>query len=296
MPSADFPSQECAVVALDAGTVAVSNVAVSDAALSDAAAPDQTAAHHAEMAAIRSGSVASLHSWELVTAVDGPGTRLTLFLSGCLLRCQYCHNPDTWKLRDGTVTDIEDILTRIRRYEGVFTATKGGVTVSGGEPLMQPAFVTRLFAELHGRGIHTTLDTSGYLGASASDKLLDNVDLVLLDVKSGLPDTYREVTGRELAPTIAFGDRLAERGIAVWVRFVLVPGLTDAVDNVEAVARIVARWPNVARVEVLPFHQMGEDKWNRLSIPYPLHGVTPPDAALQDRVRAQFLAHGLTVF
>ena len=253
-------------------------------------------AHHAEMAAIRAGSVASVHSWELVTAVDGPGTRLTLFLSGCLLRCQYCHNPDTWKMRDGQVTGIEEILTRIRRYEGVFRATKGGVTVSGGEPLMQPAFVRRLFAELHERGIHTTLDTSGYLGASASDDLLENVDLVLLDVKSGLAETYREVTGRELAPTIAFGDRLAARGIAVWVRFVLVPGLTDAVDNVEAVAQIVARWPNVERVEVLPFHQMGEDKWDRLSIPYALHGVTPPDAALQDRVRAQFRAHGLSVF
>ena len=129
-------------------------------------------------------------------------------------------------MRDGTVTDIEEILTRIRRYESVFTATKGGVTVFGGEPLMQPAFVKRLFAELHERGIHTTLDITGYLDASASDELLENVDLVLLDVKSGLPETYREVTGRELAPTIAFGDRLAERDIAVWVRCVLVPGPT----------------------------------------------------------------------
>lgn len=286
MPSAEFPSQKCPVVAVDGGADAVT----------DAVALERTVVHHTEMAAIRSGSVASLHSWELVTAVDGPGTRLTLFLSGCLLRCQYCHNPDTWKMRDGTVTNIEEILARIRRYEGVFAATNGGVTVSGGEPLMQPAFVTRLFAELHDRGIHTTLDTSGYLGASAPDELLDNVDLVLLDVKSGLPETYREVTGRELAPTIAFGDRLAERNIPVWVRFVLVPGLTDAVANVEAVVHIIERWPNVARVEVLPFHQMGEDKWNRLSIPYPLHNVTPPDAALQDRVRAQFRARGLTVF
>ena len=144
--------------------------------------------------------------------------------------------------------------------------------------------------------IPTTLDTSGYLGTSATDELLENTDLMLLDVKSGLPDTYREVTGRELAPTIAFGDRLRERGINVWVRFVLVPGLTDAVDNVDAVAEIVARWPNVTRVEVLPFHQMGEDKWIRLAIPYPLHGVLPPDAALQERVRAQFRTRGLTTF
>ena len=252
--------------------------------------------HHLEMEAIHNGSVASVHSWELVTAVDGPGTRMTLFLSGCLLRCQYCHNPDTWKMRDGLLTTLDDLVTLVKRYKGVFDATGGGLTISGGEPLMQPAFVARIFEECHKLGVHTTLDTSGFLGKSASDTLLDNLDLVLLDVKSGIPETYKEVTGRELAPTVAFGDRLAERKIPVWVRFVLVPGLTDAVDNVDAVAEIVARWPNVERVEVLPFHQMGEDKWDRLNLPYPLHGVHPPDNELQERVRDQFRARGLTVF
>jgi pyruvate formate lyase activating enzyme len=252
--------------------------------------------HHLEMEAIHNGTVASVHSWELVTAVDGPGTRLTLFLSGCLLRCQYCHNPDTWKMKDGLLTTLDDLVTRVKRYKGVFDSTGGGLTISGGEPLMQPAFVTRLFEECHKLGVHTTLDTSGFLGKSASDKLLDNLDLVLLDVKSGIPETYKEVTGRELAPTIAFGDRLSERNIPVWARFVLVPGLTDAVDNVDAVAEIVSRWPNVERVEVLPFHQMGEDKWDRLNIPYPLHGSNPPDEALLERVRGQFEARGLTVF
>ncbi|MDJ0325432.1 pyruvate formate-lyase-activating protein [Cryobacterium sp. PH31-AA6] len=252
--------------------------------------------HHLEMEAIHNGTVASVHSWELVTAVDGPGTRMTLFLSGCLLRCQYCHNPDTWKMRDGLLTTLDDLVTRVKRYKGVFESTGGGITISGGEPLMQPAFVARIFEECHKLGVHTTLDTSGFLGKSASDKLLDNLDLVLLDVKSGIPGTYKEVTGRDLAPTVAFGDRLAERKIPVWVRFVLVPGLTDAVDNVDAVAEIVARWPNVERVEVLPFHQMGEDKWDKLNLPYPLHGVHPPDNELQERVREQFRARGLTVF
>jgi len=252
--------------------------------------------HHLEMEAIHNGTVASVHSWELVTAVDGPGTRMTLFLSGCLLRCQYCHNPDTWKMRDGLLTTLDDLVTRVKRYKGVFESTGGGITISGGEPLMQPAFVARIFEECHKLGVHTTLDTSGFLGKSASDKLLDNLDLVLLDVKSGIPGTYKEVTGRDLAPTVAFGDRLAERKIPVWVRFVLVPGLTDAVDNVDAVAEIVARWPNVERVEVLPFHQMGEDKWDKLNLPYPLHGVHPPDNELQERVRDQFRARGLTVF
>lgn len=251
---------------------------------------------HAELTALHSGAVGSVHSWELVTAVDGPGTRMTLFLSGCALRCQYCHNPDTWEMRDGKITRYEEILDRIARYRRVFATTGGGVTISGGEPLMQPAFVERLFDACYEMGIHTALDTSGFLGARASDAMLDHTSLVLLDVKSGLPATYEEVTGRALAPTIAFGDRLAARSTPVWIRFVLVPGLTDAVDNVEAVADIVARWSNVERVEVLPFHQMGENKWDRLGLNYQLEGVHPPDTALQQRVRAQFEARGLLVF
>ncbi|HEY0261376.1 MAG TPA: pyruvate formate-lyase-activating protein [Lacisediminihabitans sp.] len=284
--SLGFPSVSCPVVEMDDSN--------GEGGQNTAALPADL--RHLELEAIRNGTVASVHSWELVTAVDGPGTRMTLFLSGCLLRCQYCHNPDTWKMRDGKITDISELLERVKRYRSVFKATGGGLTISGGEPLMQPSFVKRMFKECRELGIHTTLDTSGFLGKQASDDLLDNVDLVLLDVKSGLPDTYREVTGRALAPTIAFGDRLAERGIAVWVRFVLVPGLTDAVDNVEAVADIVERWPNVERVEVLPFHQMGEDKWDRLGVTYPLHGVKPPDNELQERVRSQFRARGLKVY
>ncbi|PJJ65245.1 pyruvate formate-lyase-activating protein [Compostimonas suwonensis] len=252
--------------------------------------------HHLELDAVRSGSVARVHSWELVTAVDGPGTRMTLFLAGCPLRCRYCQNPDTWKMREGSLTSIDEILERVERYRPVFDATGGGLTLSGGEPLMQPAFVERIVGECRRLGIRTALDTSGFLGRRVADAVLDDLDLVLLDVKSGLPDTYRTVTGRELAPTIAFGDRLAERSTPAWVRFVLVPGLTDAVDNVDAAADIVARWPNVERVEVLPFHQMGESKWQRLGEPYLLHGVKPPDDALQDRVRAQFASRGLRVF
>jgi pyruvate formate lyase activating enzyme len=251
---------------------------------------------HAELEGIRDGSIASVHSWELVTAVDGPGTRMTLFLNGCPLRCQYCQNPDTWRMRDGIVTRIDEIMDRVRYYKHVFDATGGGLTISGGEPLMQPAFVRRVFAECRAMGVRTALDTSGFLGRKASDELLDATGLVLLDVKSGLPETYREVTGVDLQPTIDFGDRLAERGIAVWIRFVLVPGLTDSIDNVGAVADIVARWPNVERVEVLPFHQMGENKWERLGIDYTLKDTLPPDVALVDRVREQFRARGLETF
>ncbi|QLD13196.1 pyruvate formate lyase-activating protein [Microbacterium oleivorans] len=248
------------------------------------------------LAARRSGNIASVHSWELVTSVDGPGTRMTLFLAGCPLRCQYCHNPDTWRQRDGELTAIDDVVGRLRRYLPVFRATGGGLTISGGEPLQQAAFVTRLARAAAAMGVHVALDTSGNLGRAASDELLDDLSLVLLDVKSGLPETYREVTGRDLRPTIEFGDRLAARDVPAWVRFVLVPGLTDAPENVDAVAGTVAGWPNVQRVEVLPFHQMGTSKWERLGIAYPLAGRATPDEALLARVRAQFAARGLTVY
>lgn len=257
---------------------------------------DRGQAHHTRLAAVRAGATASVHSWELVTAVDGPGTRMTLFLSGCPLRCQYCQNPDTWNQRDGVATPFETVLARVLRYRNVFAATGGGLTISGGEPLQQSAFVERLVHEVSAAGIHTAIDTSGYLGRRASDSLLEDLDLVLLDVKSGRPDTYREVTGRELAPTIEFGDRLAARDVAVWVRFVLVPDLTDAPDNVDAVAEIVSRWSNVQRVEVLPFHQMGSSKWERLGVDYPLEHTRAPEPELIDRVRNQFRAHGLVTF
>ena len=248
-----------------------------------------------ELAARRSGRVGMVHSWELVTAVDGPGTRMTLFLSGCPLRCQYCQNPDTWRLRDGVPTSADDIIRRIERYRGIFETTGGGVTISGGEPLLQAGFVETVFDACARRGIHTALDTSGYLGARASDALLDDTSLVLLDVKSGLPETYRSVTTRDLEPTIRFGDRLSERGSAIWVRFVLVPGLTDAPENVDAVAAIVARWRTVERVEILPFHQLGAHKWAERGIPYTLEGTRTPDQSLLQRVRDQFTSRGLPV-
>ncbi|WP_409484072.1 pyruvate formate-lyase-activating protein [Arsenicicoccus dermatophilus] len=252
--------------------------------------------HHEHLEAVRRGDLGSVHSWELVTSVDGPGTRLTVFVAGCGLRCQYCHNPDTFVMARGEPVLLEDLVARLRRYRGVFQATHGGLTVSGGEPLMQPAFVGRLFHEARAMGIHTCLDTNGYLGANAPDALLDDVDLVLLDIKAGRPDTYREVTGVELKPTLRFSRRLAERGQAMWIRYVLVPGLTDAVPEVEAVAAHVATLGSVERVEVLPFHQMGRDKWESLGLTYRLADTPTPTAALLDRVRGQFRAYGLTTY
>jgi len=256
----------------------------------------------ARLHAVREGDLGSVHSWELVTAVDGPGTRLTYFLSGCALRCLYCQNPDTWRLPDGIPTTLAEVTDRIDHYAAVLKATHGGVTLSGGEPLLQHTFAGRIFRHCQSIGLHTALDTSGYLGARVDDAFLDDVNLVLLDVKSGLPETYKKVTGRELAPTLEFGRRLAERGTPMWIRYVLVPDLTDAVDNIDAVADYVQSLQSlgdggaVKRVEILPFHQMGTSKWKAIGEPYPLENTKPPGKKLLERVRGQFRARELTVF
>lgn len=248
-----------------------------------------------KLAQMRSGELGSIHSWELVTAVDGPGTRMTVFVAGCPLRCLYCHNPDTMEMRRGQPIEASELLSRVKRYRRVFKATGGGITLSGGEVLMQPAFAAAMLRGAKELGVHTALDTSGFLGINCTDEMLDDTDLVLLDVKAGDEDTHRKVTGRALAPTIAFGDRLAAKGIEVWVRFVLVPGLTDAPENLERVAGIAARWPNVSRVEVLPFHQMGADKWATLGLDYALDDVTPPSREAVEAAREVFRVRGLTV-
>lgn len=249
------------------------------------------------MQARRTGDIALVHSWELVTAVDGPGTRMTMFMSGCPLRCQYCHNPDTMEMKVGTLERIDDVVKRIKRYKPVFNASGGGLTLSGGEALFQIAFTRRLLKEVHDAGIHTTIDTSGYLGSRVRDEDMDNIDLVLLDVKAGDEETYKEVTRRELQPTIDFGDRLNAIGKPVWIRFVVVPDLTDSPENVANVVKIVSRWKsNVERVEVLPFHNMGADKWRELGYPYLLEDTKPPKPEDVEKIRDAFREEGFVVY
>ncbi len=245
---------------------------------------------------VRSGEIASVHSWELVTAVDGPGTRLTVFLSGCPLRCLYCHNPDTMEMRRGETVETASLVKRMLRYRRIFQRSGGGLTISGGEPLMQPQVVDRLLREAKQAGIHTAIDTSGNVGHRCTDEMLQNLDLCLLDIKSGSEETYEKVTGSNLAPTITFARRLAEAGVEVWVRFVLVPGLTDADENIEKVADLAATVGTCTRVEVLPFHQMGQDKWEELGLEYQLADVNPPTKEGVERAREIFRSRGLTVF
>jgi pyruvate formate lyase activating enzyme len=217
-----------------------------------------------------------VHSYETGSTVDGPGVRITLFMSGCLLRCQFCHNPDTWHLKDGTRVELAQAIRRLGEFAPMLRAMEGGLTISGGEPLVQIGFTRGMLAAAKRMGLHTAIETSGFLGARADDAYLANLDMVILDIKSGDPETYLRLTGKELEPTLRFAERLNAMGKPVWIRFVLVPGLTDAPANIETVARFVAPMKNVEWVEVLPFHQMGAFKWKALGVDYKLADTPPP--------------------
>ncbi|WP_405734516.1 pyruvate formate-lyase-activating protein [Streptomyces sp. NBC_01537] len=234
-----------------------------------------------------------VHSWDLSTGVDGPGTRFVLFVSGCPLRCLYCANPDTWHMRDGRELTADDVMDEIEKYRPFVTTAGGGVTLTGGEPLLQPAFTAEILHRCKELGLHTALDTSGFLGARADDALLADTDLVLLDIKSFDIAAYRKLTGGELAPTLNFATRLDRLGIPVWIRYVLVPGRTDDPAAVDGLAGFVAGLTNVDRVDVLPFHKLGAAKYDALGIPFPLRDTPVPEPALTERVREQFREHGL---
>ncbi|MEU0159672.1 pyruvate formate-lyase-activating protein [Streptomyces sp. NPDC006261] len=234
-----------------------------------------------------------IHSWDLSTGVDGPGTRFVLFVSGCPLRCLYCANPDTWHMRDGREATVDEVMAEIGTYQGFITTAGGGVTVTGGEPLLQSAFTAAVLRRCKQAGLHTALDTSGLLGVRASDELLADTDLVLLDIKSFDITTYRKLTGGALAPTLSFVTRLESLGKRVWIRYVLVPGWTDDGIAVDGLAAFLSGLGCVERVDVLPFHKLGAAKYDALGIPFPLRDTPIPGPALVDRVRGQFREYGL---
>ncbi|MFE9173957.1 pyruvate formate-lyase-activating protein [Streptomyces kebangsaanensis] len=234
-----------------------------------------------------------IHSWDLSTGVDGPGTRFVLFVSGCPLRCLYCANPDTWHMRDGKPATVDEVMAEIEKYRAFITTAGGGVTLTGGEALLQPAFTAEVFRRCKELGLHTALDTSGFLGARATDGFLVDTDLVLLDIKSFDVTTYRKLTGGELAPTLNFATRLDRLGKRMWIRYVLVPGWTDDPEAIDGLAAFLAGLGSVDRIDILPFHKLGAHKYDALGIPFPLRNTPVPDAALVDRVRGQFRERGL---
>lgn len=243
--------------------------------------------------AIATGDMGFLHSFTTGATVDGPGVRIVAWTTGCMWRCRYCHNPDTWTMSNGMQVSVVTAAEELRKYRHGLKAMSGGFTLSGGEPLMQDRFAVKLFRAAKGMGIHTALDTNGFYGARLGDDELEAIDLVLLDLKEWDRARHKALTGMDNGPTLDFARRLAARKRPVWLRYVLVPGLTDDVDSIGQIARFAASLGNVERVDVLPFHQMGKFKWAKLAIPYTLADVEPPDISLVERVCDVFRAHGL---
>ncbi|MGE4527538.1 MAG: pyruvate formate-lyase-activating protein [Rhodospirillaceae bacterium] len=238
-----------------------------------------------------------LHSVETGAAVDGPGMRFVYFLSGCMFRCLYCHNPDTWKVGGGRRVSIEEALAEVAPYAG-FLRRAGGVTVSGGEPLVQAGFVGELLARLKADyRLHTALDTQGFLHRNLPDPWFDAMDLALLDIKHIDPEKHRTLTGCDVEPTLSFAQRLARLGKPMWIRHVLVPGMTDDPADLAQLADFVAGLGSaVERVEILPLHHLGAFKWKELGKPYALEDTPTPTPQQLAAARTVFAERGLVVF
>ncbi len=244
-------------------------------------------------AALATGEMGFLHSFTTGSTVDGPGVRVVAWTTGCQFRCLYCHNPDTWKLTNGVPVSVGRAKAQLSKYRHGLKVMKGGFTVSGGEPLMQHRFVMKLIGVAKAMGIHTALDTNGHLGTRLNDEDLQKIDLVLLDIKSWNPERHKQLTGFELEPVLDFARRLGTGRRPAWLRYVLVPGWTDALEDIKGLAAFAAGLGNIERVDVLPFHQMGAFKWKQLGIEYRLQEVEPPSKPTVERACAQFRAAGL---
>lgn len=236
-----------------------------------------------------------IHSLESGGMVDGPGIRFVVFTQGCPLRCLYCHNPDAQGLCDGREMTVDALMTEISKYRSYMKFTGGGVTITGGEPLMQRDFVSEVLRRCQALGIHTTLDTSGFASQSVAAAVLAHVDLAMLCIKAYDEETHARLTGVPREPSLRFAEYLQSIDKPTWIRFVLVPGITDSAANVEGLARFLAPMRNIEKIEILPFHKMGEFKWERLGLSYELKDTPSPTAAQVQQVADVFRHHNLTV-
>ncbi|ENZ9534903.1 TPA: pyruvate formate lyase-activating protein [Clostridioides difficile] len=225
-----------------------------------------------------------IHSIETFGTVDGAGIRYILFFQGCPLRCKYCHNRDTWDIKSGKEYTVDEIITDALKYTSFMKFSGGGITASGGESTLQPEFLSELFKKAKENDIHTCLDTSGFVDIETIDPVLDNTDLVLLDLKHMVEEKSIDLTGVGMDKALKLARHLESRNIPVWIRHVLVPGITDDIDNLEKLGQFVATLKNVERFELLPYHSMGIHKWESLGIDYELKDV--PDATKEDVQKA----------
>lgn len=230
--------------------------------------------------------IGKIHSIETFGTVDGPGIRFVVFMQGCTLKCKYCHNRDTWDLHSGTPTSTQELIKHILNYKSYMDNSGGGVTVSGGEPLLQSEFVTELFKKLKELGIHTALDTAGSLPISNQIKeLLQYTDLVILDIKHINDEKAKDLTGFSNKNNLEFAKYLNNINKPMWIRQVLVPGYTDDKFDLQKLKNFIDTLKNVEKVEILPYHNLGMFKWEELGIEYELKDVVPPSQEDIDRAK-----------
>ncbi len=236
-----------------------------------------------------------IHSLESFGTVDGPGIRFVVFLQGCPLRCQFCHNPDTWEVHKGTEYEPEQLVNEIMKYKSYMKFSDGGVTFTGGEPLLQAEFILEVCRLLKPYNISVAIDTSGFIWNDYVKEVLEYTDIVLLDIKNYDPRVYKKVTGVPLSPTLKLLDYLREKEIRTWLRYVLVPGLTDNLEAIRGLSAHLDQYPNVEKIELLGFHKMGEFKWKELGLDYQLSDTPEPSKELLSEVKAIFETNGKTV-
>lgn len=234
-----------------------------------------------------------IHSLESFGTVDGPGIRFVTFMQGCPLRCAYCHNPDTWDIKRAVKYELtpEELITEVLKYKNFIR--KGGITVTGGEPLMQAEFVAEYFRLCKNEGLHTALDTSGIICNDAAMKVLDYSDLVMLDIKTINTELHPKLTGARHEMPLRFLNILEERNIDTWIRHVIVPGLTDNDEDLQKLAEYVSKYKCVKKVELLPYHTMGTFKYDELGIEYPLKGTEQLSKERLENARKIFAGYGL---
>lgn len=234
-----------------------------------------------------------IHSYHTLTAIDGPGLRFLLFVQGCPLRCLYCHNPDSWLLGDFkeeyTAQEILEIFGKYRKI------CSGGITISGGEPLMQKEFLSELVHLFHNEGIHTAVDTAGSVSLADSMQLVKDTDLFILDIKHSDAQKYHKLTGGDLNITLSNAKLLSDAEKKMWIRYVLVPGITDDIEDIKNEAKIISELNGVEKVIVLPYSTLGRDKWKKLNYTYQLENTVPPSKELVELTKNIFRDAGLPV-
>lgn len=234
-----------------------------------------------------------IHSYESCGTVDGPGIRFLVFTQGCPLRCQYCHNPDTWNLNSGKEVTSDEVFNEIRKYKSYMKFSNGGVTISGGDPLLQIDFVKDILKKCKDENIHTAIDTSGHAPLDKIKGIIDYTDLFLLDIKAFDRDIFKEITGVYNDNTLKLAKYLSEINKPVWIRYVLVPGLSDNLEDINNLAKFISSLSNVERFEILPFHKMGEYKWEELDYEYKLKNTSSPSEKLLKKVKSIFEKHNV---